>query len=262
MRLPSKKNKILIIIVGILIVLSLNFFQKEVKGFFYSISSPIQQNLWQAGDNVSDFFGGIFQGKELKKENEELKLRIQELLAENISLKEFQQENQVLREALEIGLSKEFRLLFTDIIGKDIGQDSILINQGAKDGLSEGMPVITQQKVLLGKITETYESFSRVRLISDKESSFDIKIVESNVAGVIKGKGSFKLELDLVSQEKEVKEGDLIVSTSLGGIYPKGLLVGFIKEAKKSDIKPFYEIEVSSFFDIREVASVFVILNF
>ena len=258
----AKRKIILIIIVGVIVVLSLNFFQKEVKGFFYFISSPIQKNLWQGGDNVSGFFEGIFRAKTLEKENEELKLKIQLLLAENASLKELQKENEVLREALEVGLVKEFRLSLAEIVGKDIGQDSILINQGSKDGLSADMPVISQQKVLLGKITEVYESFSRVALISNKESSFDAKIAETNISGAIKGKGSFKLFLDFVSQDEEVKEGDLVVSSQLGGIYPKGLLVGLIKEVKQSDIKPFYEIEVSPFFDIKEIDSVFIILNF
>ena len=66
----------------------------------------------------------------------------------------------------------------------------------------------------------------------------------------------------LITEHKEVKEGDLIVSTALGSIYPKGLLVGFVKEVKQSDIKPFYEIEVSPFFDLQAISSVFVILNF
>ena len=263
MRLPSKKNKILIIIViGILIVLSLNFFQKTVKGFFYAISSPIQKSLWQTGNNVSGFFEGFFKAKDLKKENEELKLSMQQLLAENASLKELAKENQVLREALEIGLKKDFRLSFTDIIGKDIGQDSILINQGSKNGLSEGMPVVTEQKVLLGKITEVYEDFSRVSLISNQESSFDAEIPDRDAFGVIKGRGGQLLDLDLVSQDKEVKEGDLVVSASLGGIYPKGLLVGLIQAIKRSDVNPFYQIAVSPFFDLKEIDSVLIILDF
>ena len=258
----SKRNKILIIVLGILIVLSLNFFQGEVKGFFYSTSSSIQKTLRQTGDNVSDFFEGIFSGKSLKKENEVLKLRIQELLAEKISLQEFKEENQTLRNILEIGLQKDFRLALAEVINKDIDQDSILINQGLKDGLSEGMPVITQERVLLGKITEVYKDFARLSLISNKGSSFDAEIPDRDASGVIKGKGGFQIDLDLVSQDKEVEKGDLVVSASLGGIYPKGLLIGLIKEVERSDIKPFYQIEVSPFFDLKEIDRVLVILDF
>ena len=104
MKSVFKKNKILVVIVvGILLVLSLNFFQKTVKGFFYATSAPVQKSLEQTGSNATDFFSGVFRSKELKKENEELELNIQILLAENASLKEIQEENQVLRGALEIG---------------------------------------------------------------------------------------------------------------------------------------------------------------
>ncbi|GAG21194.1 unnamed protein product, partial [marine sediment metagenome] len=241
MKFFAKKRKILIIIIGILVILSLNFYQKEVKGFFYLISSPVQKSLWGAGDRISDFFEAIAEIKELKKENEALKLKVQELLSENSSLKELRKENQTLREALEIGLRDEFKLVLAEVIGKDIDQDSILINKGSKDGLSKDLPVITQQRVLLGRIIEVYENFSRVLLISNKESSFDGEIPEKEISGVVKGRGSLKMYLDLISKDKEVKEEDLVVSSALGGIFPNGLLVGLIKEVKKSDLKPFQQ---------------------
>ncbi len=194
----SKRGKVLIVIVGILIVLSLNFFQKEVKGFFYFASSPIQRNLWQAGDNISDFFEGLFGSGSLKKQSDYFKLRIQELLAENTFLKELEKENQVLREALEIGLQKNFKLALVDVISKDVSGDALLINMGLKDDLLEGMPVVTSQKTLLGKVTEVYDSFSYVSLISDKESSFDAKISDTKITGVVKGKGNLKLELNFI----------------------------------------------------------------
>jgi len=258
----TKRNKILLIIVGVLIVLSLNFFQKEVKGFFYFISSPIQKNLRQTNGNLSDFFVGIFRGEIFKQENRELKLQIQRLLGEKGFWQALQRENETLRGALELGLQKEFRLALAEIISQDIGQDSVLINQGSKDGLSEGMPVITQEKVLLGRITEAFDDFSRVALTSHQESSFDVAVPDRNVSGLVRGRGGQSLELDLVFQDKEVKEGDLVISTALGGIYPKGLLVGLIKTVERSDIQPFYQIVVSPFFDLSETKTVLIILDF
>lgn len=262
MKFSSKKTKILIIILGISLILSLNFFQKEVKSFFYLISSPIQKSLWRAGDRTSDFFETIAKIKNLKKENEELKLKIQELLSKNSSLKELKKENEILREALGIGLQEEFQLTFAEVTSKDVSQDSILINRGLKDRISEGMPVITQQKALVGKISEVYENFSRIILISNKESSFDAKVADSDIPVLIKGKGSLKILLDFVPQDKNIEEGNLIITTSLGGIYPKGLLIGLITEVKKGDIKPFQQAEVSPFFNISNLENLFIITNF
>lgn len=262
MKISSRRSTILIIVIGIILVLSLNFFQKEVKGFFYTISSPLQKTFWGAGDNVSDFFESITNFKNLKTENNELQLAIQELLAENASLKELKNENEALREALQIGLSKDFQLALVEVTAKDIGQESILINQGTKDGLLVGMPVVTPEKILLGKLTEVYENFSRVTLISNKESSFDAKVPGTNTTGVAKGKGDSKIELDLVPQDKTLKVGDLVVSSALGAIYPEGLLAGVVEKVDRNDVSPFYQVEVSPLFDISKIATVFVILNF
>jgi rod shape-determining protein MreC len=257
-----KIGLIIFFLIAFFIVLNLTGFSKEVKNFFYLISSPVQKTLWRAGDNLADFFEAISESKKLKKENEELLLKNQELEAENARLKVVKEENEVLRGALEIGLEKEFKLLLSDVIGKDISQDTLLINKGSKDGILKNFPVITQQKALVGKCGEVYESFSKVILISNKESSFDAKISDSDIQGVVKGKGGLKLFLDLIPQEEEVNEGAIVVTTALGGVFPEGLLVGEIEKVLKSDIQPWQEVEIKPTFDIKELETLFVITNF
>ncbi len=254
-----KMGIILVLLIAFFVALNLSGFSKEVKNFFYLISSPIQKTFWQAGCNVSDFFEVISKNKQIKREIDELELKIKELTAENARLKELKTENEVLRGALDIGLEKEFKLILAGAIGKDVSQDFILINKGSKDGVAKDFPVITQQKVLAGKIGEVYENFSKVILISDKKSSFDAKISETTIQGVVKGDGNLKLFLDLIPYEKEVKEGDLVVTTALGGIFPEGLLVGIIKEVLRSDIHPFQKAEVFPFFDLKELKTLFII---
>ena len=211
---------------------------------------------------MSDFFETISEIKSLKRENEELKLKNQELISQIAQSIELEKENEVLKEALGIGLEKEFKLALAEVVSKDISQDSILINKGSKDGITENCPVITQQKTLIGKIDEVYENFSRVILIFNKESSFDVQISETDISGVVKGKGNLQLFLDFVPQEKEIKEGDFIVTTSLGGIFPKGLLVGQIGKVLRSDIEPFQQAKIRPAFDIKELETVFIITDF
>lgn len=259
MRLTSTQKKISIVAIGILLILSLNFFTKEVKGFFYSISAPIQKLFWNAGDDASDYLADIFKGENLKKENEELKTKLQELLFGLAHLEELEKENLLLRDSLALGLQKEFKLTLAEIIGKDIAQDYIILNKGLRDGISKDMPVVTGQKALAGKIAEVYDEFSRVLLISNKQSVFDAEIAGKDISGVVAGQGGAKLNLEFVPQDKDIREGDLVVSSSLGGIYPQGLLAGLVKMAEKSDIKPFQQVEISPFFDIKESQKLFII---
>ena len=258
----SKKQKILIIvIIGILIIGLTNLYSKAVRNTFYLISAPIQKVFWQTGQKISNLGETIVEIKNFKKENEELKLKNQQLLAEIALLKELKKENEILREALKIGLEKDFKLELAEVIGKDISEDFILINKGSKDGISKDLPVITQQKVLFGKIEEVYENFSKVMLISNKESVFDAKIHEKEIYGVVKGKGNLKIFFDLILSDAEIETGDILVTSALEGIFPKGLLVGEIKKERKSDIKPFQQAEVDPFFDISQIENLFIILG-
>ena len=253
---------LIFIIIFILIIFLFNFYQKEVKNFFYKISEPIQNFFWRTSQKISYFFETISEIQKLKKENEELKLKVQELITENVSLRNFEKENEELRAALKIGLEKEFKLSITQVISKDISQDFILVNKGFEDGLSKDLPVITPQKILVGKIYEVYKNYSRVILISSKESSFDGKIVEKEILGQVRGEGNLKVSFDLIPQDKEVSEGDLVETSILGGIFPKGILVGQINKVQKGDVQTFNKAEIYSFLDLGKLETVFVILDF
>lgn len=267
MRLSLLKNKFFILIIGILVILFLNsyrggIYKKKIKNFFYSISSPIQTTFWQAGIKVSDFFQTISQINNFKEENEKLKLKNQELLAKIADLENLKKENQTLRDALGLGLEKEFNLVIAQVVAKDISHDVIEINKGGKDGISKDLPVITSQKILVGKISEVYDNFSKVMLISDKNSSFSAKISEKETTGVIKGLGNFSVFLDLVPKEDEISLKEVVVTSILGKVFPEGLLVGEIKEVNKSDIDPFQQVLISPFFNINDLDQLFIIVNF
>ena len=134
MKFSFKKRRLLIgIFVVALVIFLLNSFQKEVRTFFYSISAPIQKVLWRAGDETSDFFKTIVKIKNIKNERDELRLKNRELLAQITISGKLKGENEVLRKALGIGLQKDFKLTLSQIIGKDISQDFILIDKGFKD---------------------------------------------------------------------------------------------------------------------------------
>lgn len=257
-----KTGIISVLIVAFFLTLNLTPLEREIKNFFYLISSPIQKSLWRAGDKVSNFFDAIAEVKNLKKENEELKLKIQTLETENVALKELKKENEILRKALDIDLKKEFKLMLAQIIGKDIAEDFVLIDKGAKDGILENLPVISQEKVLIGKISQVYKNFSKVLLISHPQSSFDGKIISKNeeeVLGIVRGKGNLRILFDLIPKEKEIKKGDSVITSHLSGVFPVGLLIGQIQEIKKSDLEPFQTAEIQPAFNLRDLEKLFII---
>jgi len=261
MKLYLRILAIFLIIVSLLL-LNLKPISSNFKNFFFLISSPIQKTLWKAGNKISIFFETISEIKNFKKENEELKLKIQAILSENLALKELKKENEILREALNLGLEKEFEFKLARVIGKDISQDSLIIDKGEKDKLSKDLPVINQQKILIGKISEVYQNFSRVQLLTHRDISFDVKFSEKEIYGLAKGKGNFNLSIELLPKEKEIQIGDKILTSALAGNFPKDLFVGEVKKIKKLDIEPFQETEVQPAFDFQKLDLLFVITNF
>lgn len=259
MRLSRKQTKVLVIIIGILLLFFLNFFQEKVKNLFHLISYPVQKWFWEGGGEISGFLKTISEIKKLKEENAKLRLRKQELLVENLALKEIKKENEFLRKALGLGLEKEFKLNLVQVLGKDISQDLLTIDKGLRDGVSIGLPVITEEKVLVGKISKVYDNFSKIMLITNKESSLDAEIAEREIYGIARGKGGFKVSLELLPINKEIKEEDVVVTAILGGIFPRGLLVGEIKKIQKSDIEPFQQAEIEPPFRIEDLKYLFVV---
>lgn len=262
MKVSLKRNNFFVLVIFIItmIVLS-NVFQKEVRGFFYWFSSPIQDNLWQAGDNTSDFFEGIFNFASLDNKIDELEQKNQGLIAEIVRLKEIEEENETLRKALNMDLHKEYSFSVARIISKDISEDFIVINKGSRNNVSKNTPVITENKVLVGIVAEVYDNFSKVMLPSHKEMSFDIKIKqeEKEISAVAQGRGSLRTTISLIPNEEEIFYGDTVITSSMGGIFPESLLIGNIKSVSKNDIDPFQIAEIDNSLDVFELKNVLII---
>lgn len=268
----TKRNtifaKILIgIVIFLLLIGILNFFQKQFKNFFYFVSAPLQKILWKGGNNASEFLGLFSEMNNFAQTNKELNEKNQELLEEIVILQQVKTENQALKELISVGQEKEFKLILTNIIGVDNYQDFILIDRGSEDGILENMPVVNSQKVLFGKIFKVYKNFSKVILISNENSVLNVKTQKDDtisppIYGAIRGEGNFTAILDIIPLDREIKNSDILITSSLEGAFPKGLLVGKITEVRKDDLKPFQTAKIELFFDLKKTDKLFVITNY
>jgi len=265
MKTSLRKNKFwALVFTGILIIVLLNAFQKNVKSFFCWFSFPIQRTLWSAGNETSDFFEGILKISSLKNELDIVKQQNQEFSSQFIEIKKLEEENKILREALNLGLEENLKLSFAAIIAKSPSEDLIFIDKGLKDGILEGMPVITEQKVLAGKIDQVYKNYSIVRLASNKKMSFDVKIYreEKDISAIANGQGNLDILLDLIPREEEIFKGDIVSTSCLGGNFPDSLLIGKIKEITKKDTESFQTAKIEPAFNLEEANHLFIITNF
>ncbi len=232
-----------------------SFFDAQIKDFFYNTSENMQAFLWKNGGEV---FSNM---KDLAEAYRKLTEENQKLLSQLADLESTKQDNNFLREALGLELNKDFELIYGEVIGKDISKDSILINIGAKEGVVKGFPVVLSNKILLGKVSDVYNDFSRVTLISNKDNLIDVEIPDSSVFALSKGLGNLKVALEMVPKDKQINEGSLIITSAMGGNYPSGLVVGKVKNIQKLDNEAFQKSDIELAFDLGTISRIFVIRN-
>lgn len=135
---------------------------------------------------------------------------------------------------------------------------TILINKGIDDGLQAGLPVLSDQGVV-GRIIETSWHASRVLLLIDEQSNIDGLIQRSRAQGILQGAGSAGCSLKYISQMEEILEGDAVITSGLAGVFPKGLLLGAVIRASRSNGGLFQKIEVAPAVDFDKLEEVMVL---
>lgn len=262
------KNRIfLIVIVVILLFVILNFIIPKkyllnpMRNFFFEITMPITKIFYKGGDKTGGLFDRISEIRRMSDEKAQLEKKNVELTLENSELKEIKRENDILR--AELGLKQELKdkeLVAADIIGRGPtdASASYIINKGKSDGLGEGMPVVSGQ-MLLGKLTEVDNNFSRVTLIVDPSSIVNVEVQETRAQAVIKGEVGSNLKINSVPQESKLIIGQRIITSGLGGTMPKGLVIGEVAEIVSPESEIFQSGRVNPAADFNHLEIVFVI---
>lgn len=244
----SAEKRFFIPALVVLFILSLNFFPNQTRGFFHFVFSPFESLLWSVGS--------------LGKENNLLESENLKLKAEVAKLQAAKEENETLRIALALGKTADFTFMVAPILGKDAGSDVLTIRLPENQRVTVGMPVVTPDKVLVGRVKEVSGSFAQVLLISHPESSFDAKASKVNAIGVVRGQGRYRLLFELVPKDAKLSLGDSVVTSHLGGAFPANLLVGTIEEIKVSDAQPFLQALLSPFGNLQKEEFLLVITEF
>lgn len=230
---------------------------------FFKLSLPLQKTFYALNQKASNsliFWNSL---NEIKEENKKLIKENNTLLVEAVNQKELQRENEELRKQLGLIPSQSFNLEASFVVGQNPQKlgSWILIDKGEKAGIRAGMPVIVSRGILIGEVGEVYSDVAKVILLTDSESVINVRDLETEAKGVVKGKFGLGLVLEMVSQDDTLNAGDSIITSGLGGDLPKGLLVGKIQEPKASLDQIFQEATVAAPVKYSNLDVVFVIKN-
>ncbi len=136
---------------------------------------------------------------------------------------------------------------------------TILIDKGTADGIRVGFPVLSEQGVV-GRIIETAWHASQVLLLVDGNSNIDGLIQRSRAQGILQGAGSAGCNLKYISRVEEVLPGDVVLSSGLAGVFPKGLLLGVVTKVSRKGEGLFQKIDVAPAIDFGKLEEVLALI--
>lgn len=204
--------------------------------------------LGNAPYSFADWFSSLFVSRDdLQQENEELKTRL--LILERRALKyaALASENNELRRLLNSSEVLDDRVIVGEVVGvsPDPFSHEIIINKGESDGVTTGQAVLDAEG-LMGQVIQTSQFTSRVLLVSDSSHAVPVEVVRNGLRSILLGNGETD-ELDLVHvpDTADIREGDMLVSSGLGGRFPRGYPVAEVSSIEKEPGEPFVTIQAA-----------------
>jgi len=249
----------------ILFLLSSNSGQRPkwnpAEQLIVQITAPFQRFITHTVNITEKFWLGYFQLVNVRHENRQLKKEVDALRMETIRYREQLSTHQRLQELLQFKHTIDRPVLAAQVIGLDPTGwfKSIIIDKGKRAGLKLNMPVVNACGVV-GRIVSVSSTYAKVLLIIDQNSAVDCLVQRSRDRGMVKGESIDNCKLDYVVKSSDVAIGDMVVTSGLGGIFPKGLPVGRISDVTEVSGDLFKDIVVKPVVDFSKLEEVLVIL--
>ena len=226
------------------------------------IIAPFQKLIEVTISTTEDVWLKYFDLINAHNENIRMKREIESLEMENARYQELLATNQRLQKLLQFKSITDQPVLATQVIGRDPTGwfQSVIIDKGKNAGLKVNMPVINAKGVV-GRLVSVSYNYAKVLLLIDQNSAIDCIIQRSRDSGMVKGLSSKVCVLDYVLKTSDVRVGDMVVTSGLGRVFPKGIPVGEVVEVEDPPGELFKDVKISPMVDFSKLEELLVILK-
>lgn len=199
---------------------------------------------------------------DIKVQNKQLSDEIAKLKAELGSVTELKLENQRLNELLGFKQASPLTLIAARVVGKDLlpDHDTLTVDRGESHNVKKNMAVITNGGVV-GYVFRVDHSTSQILLLTDRYAAIDAVVQRSRARGIVEGLNREHSRLNHLKRSDDVEVGDLVVTSGLLGIFPKGFPVGTVTDVERSKYGLSQKVELKPAIDPTNLEEVFIITS-
>jgi rod shape-determining protein MreC len=225
-----------------------------------SVTAPLAGGAATLNDGVGHLWSDYLDLIEVRRENVILRKSVKRLNERIVSDNEAVIGNARLKALLDLKGTLDAPSLAVTVIGEDSSAwfKTLVVDRGSSDGLLEGMPVLAAGGIV-GRLVKVAPNSSRVLLLTDHASAIAALVQRSRARGVVRGAGSGRCSMEFTVRDEDVKVGDTVISSGIGGVFPKGLPIGEVTMVKKGEYGVFQTIEVRPAVNIGKLEEMLVL---
>ena len=233
-----------------------------ISRFSMYIIAPFQSATTKSFRSVKNLWYQYFYFVSAAEECKKLKKQLACAVEKNNRLRELELSNLRLRKILKFRKTLNNRIVAAEVIGRDpaFWFKTIMIDKGSTDGLEKWLPVVVPEGIV-GQIIEVSLNSSKVLLIIDQNSAVDVLVQKIRARGIIKGESHGRCRLKYVLRKYDVNVDDIVISTGLDGVFPKGLRVGRVASISRQSYGIFQEVTVIPYVDFERLEEILVMLK-
>lgn len=251
-------------ILAALLVFSLNVPHNReaniVESSVLSSLSPLLMPVYRISGFVEDIWDSYIRLVDTHKENIRLRDDIRALNIRIMEGNEAFYANKRLERLLDMKKNVPDPTITATVIGEDVSSwfRTLVINRGSSSGIREGMAVVSADGVV-GQTIKVSSSTARVLLLTDHASGIAATIQRSRARGVVKGKNELLCTLDFTTREEDVKVGDTVITSGIGGVFLKGLPIGEVTMVKRGQYGIFQTVTIRPAVNLPHLEEVLVV---
>ena len=260
----------MLFLIGGLLLIAINFAvltmssrksvdENGVERLAITLIAPFQMIVSKSFKAIEDVWTDYFCTVIAAKENVDLKKQLADIERIKSRARELEFENSRLKKLVNFTRSVEYTFVAAQVIARDPSPwfKTIMVDKGEKDGLSKGLPVVVSEGVV-GHVIKVAPKYSRILLITDRNSAVDSLVQNSRVRGIVKGDSSKKCFFRYALRKEKIQIGEVIISSGFDQIFPKGLKVGEVIEVKKEPSQLFQKIIIKTCVDFDKLEEVLI----